>query len=68
MKEHNKDLAEAAQQAGITEPIDYAIFQNKGYQDLYGGLNFAPTKCDIHSVRTVIIALFPYTALRHPQS
>ena len=38
MKEHNKSLAEAAQMAGITEPIDYAIFQNKGYQGLYGGL------------------------------
>lgn len=38
IKEHNKSLAEAAQQAGITEPKDYAIFQNKGYQGLYGGL------------------------------
>ena len=38
MKEHNKSLAEAAQKAGITDPRDYAIFQNKGYQGLYGGL------------------------------
>nr|DAV22266.1 MAG TPA: DNA-damage-inducible protein D [Caudoviricetes sp.] len=38
MKEHNKSLAEAAKMAGISEPIDYAIFQNKGYQGLYGGL------------------------------
>lgn len=38
MKAHNKSLAEAAQMAGITEPKDYAIFQNKGYQGLYGGL------------------------------
>lgn len=38
MTEHNKSLAEAAQMAGITEPRDYAIFQNKGYQGLYGGL------------------------------
>lgn len=38
MKEHNKSLAEAAQLAGISEPYDYAIFQNKGYQGLYGGL------------------------------
>ncbi len=44
MKEHNKSLAEAAQMAGITEPIDYAIFQNKGYQGLYGGLG----KKEIH--------------------
>lgn len=35
---HNKSLAEAAQQAGIIDPRDYAIFQNKGYQGLYGGL------------------------------
>lgn len=38
MKEHNKSLAEAAQMAGIVEPRDYAIFQNRGYQGLYGGL------------------------------
>ena len=38
MVEHNKSLAEAAQMAGISEPRDYAIFQNKGYQGLYGGL------------------------------
>ena len=35
---HNKSLAEAAQMAGIDDPRDYAIFQNKGYQGLYGGL------------------------------
>ncbi|MEI6578005.1 MAG: DNA damage-inducible protein D [Eubacteriales bacterium] len=35
---HNKSLAEAAQQAGIESQQDYAIFQNKGYQGLYGGL------------------------------
>lgn len=38
MVAHNKSLAEAAKMAGITEPMDYAIFQNKGYQGLYGGL------------------------------
>ncbi len=38
MKTHNKSLAEAAKLAGISEPRDYAIFQNKGYQGLYGGL------------------------------
>lgn len=36
--EHNKSLAEAAQMAGVIDPRDYAIFQNKGYQGLYGGL------------------------------
>ncbi len=45
MKTHNKSLAEAAQMAGITKPIDYAIFQNKGYQGLYGGLG----QKEIHS-------------------
>lgn len=35
---HNKLLAEAAQAAGIQTDRDYAIFQNKGYQGLYGGL------------------------------
>lgn len=38
MSEHNKSLAEAAQKAGVDTPQDYAIFQNKGYQGLYGGL------------------------------
>lgn len=35
---HNKSLAEAAQMAGVVDQRDYAIFQNKGYQGLYGGL------------------------------
>ena len=38
MKRHNASLAEAAHQAGVEKPIDYAIFQNYGYQGLYGGL------------------------------
>lgn len=35
---HNKSLAEAAQMAGVEAGRDFAIFQNKGYQGLYGGL------------------------------
>lgn len=35
---HNKSLAEAAKNAGIVEPRDDAIFQNRGYQGLYGDL------------------------------
>lgn len=35
---HNSLLAEAAKEAGVIESIDYAIFQNYGYQGLYGGL------------------------------
>lgn len=38
MVSHNKSLAEAAQKAGVETARDYAIFQNKGYQGLYGGL------------------------------
>lgn len=36
---HNKALAEAAKQAGITKPIEYAVFQNWGYKGLYGGMD-----------------------------
>ena len=38
MREHNKSLAEAARNAGVVKPADYAVFQNRGYQGLYGGL------------------------------
>lgn len=38
LKDHNISLAEAASLAGIKDPKDYAIFQNHGYQGLYGGL------------------------------
>lgn len=36
--EHNKSLVEAAQQAGVETRGDFAKFQNRGYQGLYGGL------------------------------
>jgi len=36
---HNIQLAAAAKDAGVIEPIDYAIFQNHGYKGLYGGLD-----------------------------
>lgn len=44
MKAHNRSLAEAAQQAGIVEPIEYAVFQNYGYMGLYGGLKASDIK------------------------
>ncbi len=44
IKKHNIKLADAAKQAGVIESKDYAIFQNHGYQGLYGGL----TARDIH--------------------
>lgn len=40
----NAMLAEAAHEAGITDQIEYAQFQNAGYMGLYGGL----TAADIH--------------------
>ncbi len=39
LKEHNKQLVEAAYQAGVESTIDFAIFQNHGYKGLYGGLD-----------------------------
>jgi DNA-damage-inducible protein D len=39
LKKHNVQLADAAKQCGVIEPMDYAIFQNHGYMGLYGGLN-----------------------------
>jgi len=39
LKEHNKQLVEVAQQAGVETTLDFAIFQNHGYQGLYGGLD-----------------------------
>ena len=38
MSEHNKKLADAAKEAGVIQPWEYAIFQNHGYMGLYNGL------------------------------
>lgn len=38
MKRHNTALAEAAHNAGVIEPVEFAVFQNYGYMGLYGGL------------------------------
>jgi DNA-damage-inducible protein D len=38
IRRHNVQLVDAAKNAGVIEPIDYAIFQNHGYMGLYGGL------------------------------
>ena len=39
LAKHNMQLASAAKDAGVIEPLDYAIFQNHGYMGLYGGLD-----------------------------
>ncbi len=39
MREHNKQLVQTAQQAGVKSNLDFAIFQNHGYKGLYGGLD-----------------------------
>ena len=44
MKKHNKNLAGVAKQAGVIQPLDYAIFMDHGYRGLYGGLGMR----DVH--------------------
>lgn len=44
MKRHNVALADAAHEAGVVKPLDYAIFQNYGYMGLYGGLKASDIK------------------------
>jgi len=44
MKTRNKKLAGVAKQAGVVQPLDYAIFMDHGYRGLYGGLGMR----DIH--------------------
>jgi len=50
LKEHNKQLVEAAQQAGVETHLDFAVFQNHGYKGLYGGLDAK----EIHTLRAKI--------------
>ena len=45
LKEHNKNLVDAAKDAGVETNLEYAIFQNQGYMGLYGGLKAK----DIHN-------------------
>jgi len=45
LAQHNKHLAAAAKYAGVETSLDYAIFQDHGYQGLYGGLSSK----DIHA-------------------
>lgn len=45
LAEHNRQLASAANDAGVVTPRDFAIFQDHGYMGLYGGLKAK----DIHA-------------------
>jgi DNA-damage-inducible protein D len=45
MRKHNKNLASVARQAGVVQPVDYAVFMDHGYRGLYGGLSSR----DIHA-------------------
>ncbi|WP_028456212.1 DNA damage-inducible protein D [Chitinilyticum litopenaei] len=45
LAQHNKYLAAAAQDAGVVESKDFAIFQDHGYRGLYGGMG----QKDIHA-------------------
>ncbi len=45
MNIYNLQQAETAQQAGVIEPLDFAVFQDHGYMGLYGGLGAK----DIHA-------------------
>ncbi len=45
IRQMNQLLVEAAKGAGIISNEEYAVFQNRGYQGLYGGLSVA----DIHA-------------------
>ncbi len=38
LADHNRDLSEAANQAGVVTTQDFAIFHDHGYMGLYGGL------------------------------
>ena len=38
ISQHQKRLADAAKEAGVVRPADYAVFVEHGYRGLYGGL------------------------------
>ena len=45
LTDHNRQLADTANQAGVVRAIDFAVFQDHGYMGLYGGLKAK----DIHT-------------------
>ena len=44
LRVHNNRLAGTAKTAGVVTGVDYAIFQNHGYEGLYGGLRAGDIK------------------------
>lgn len=38
LRKYNSKLADAAHEAGVVTPLEYAIFQNWGYKGMYNGL------------------------------
>lgn len=47
LRTHNIQLAGAAKDVGVIEPLDYAIFQDHGYKGLYGNMGAK----DIHKYK-----------------
>lgn len=45
LADHNRELADAASQAGVVQAKDFAVFQDHGYMGLYGGMKAK----DIHA-------------------
>lgn len=39
LREHNKQLVDAAQKSDVETTLDFAVFQNHGYRGLYGGMD-----------------------------
>ncbi len=49
LSEHNRQLYDAAQDAGVVRPRDFAVFTDEGYKGLYGGLRSR----DIHARKSL---------------
>ena len=50
MRDHNRKLADTVSKAGVVNAMDYAIFQDHGYQGLYAGLRAR----DIHARKGLV--------------
>jgi DNA-damage-inducible protein D len=52
IRRHNERLADAAKNAGVIEPIDYAIFQNHGYMGVVFHILWTETGTRSHNIFT----------------